>query len=320
MGGGGSRARILVNAAMHPDGLKVLEAAGFETVVVLESDPEGSHREAPGAVGMVANASLPIDDAFLAKAPQLRVVGRMGVGYDNVDTEALRRRGVRLVNTPLPVIEPVAEHTLMLMLALARRLLPGDRAVREGRWRTPETLPGPELRGKTLGVIGFGNTGRRVAEIAALGFGMKVLYFDQAARPEAEQALGAARRELHPLLGESDFVSLHLSLTPATRGFLGAREFGAMKPGAYFINLARGPVVDEAALLEALRTGRLAGAGLDVFTVEPPRPDNPLLGLPNVVLAPHVGGASTESKRGCSMVAEDVVRVLRGEAPRHLVC
>src|SRR2546426_8270834 len=168
------RERILVNAAMHADGIKYLEEAGYVPVVVPEGDPSQSYAAVVDCVGMVANASLPLTEAFLERAPLLKVVGRMGVGYDTVDLEACRRRGIRVVNTPLPIIEPVAEHTILLLLAVARRLVEGDRAVRAGRWREPESSPGPELLGKTLGLVGMGNTGRRVAEIALLAFQMKV--------------------------------------------------------------------------------------------------------------------------------------------------
>jgi phosphoglycerate dehydrogenase-like enzyme len=311
--------RILVNAVLNPEGHRLLADAGYETVIVPEADVEGSCAAAQGCVGMVANASLVLDEAFFVQCPRLRVVGRMGVGYDTVDVAAAARHGVRVVNTPLSIIEPVAEHAIMLLLALARRLIPGDRAVREGRWREPGNMPGPELRGKTLGLVGFGNTGRRTAEIAALGLGMKIAYHDVAAKPEAERTLGARRLPLDELLSASDFVSVHVILSPATRNLIDARALGLMKPGAFLVNLSRGPVVDEAALVEALRSGRLAGAGLDVYQIEPPGASSPLLSLPNVVLTPHVGGASIEGKHGSSMVVLDILRVLRGEEPAHPV-
>ncbi len=311
--------RILVNALMHPDGLKFLEENGYRPVVVPEEDPAGSRAAAPECIALVANASFPVNEEFFAHAPLLQVVGRMGVGYDNVDVAAARSRGIRVVNTPFPVIEPVAEHTILLFLAVARRLVAGDRAVREGRWRGPDNLPGPELFGKNLGLIGLGNTGRRVAEIVVRGFGMKGAYFDRVARPEAEKELGLRRLPLEDLLAQSDFVSVHVNLSPETRGLLNARTFAAAKPGCIFVNLSRGPVVDEEALAAALRSGRLGGAGLDVFVQEPPPKDHPLLSLPNVVVAPHVGGGSWESKRGCSMVVQDIVRILRGEEPVHPV-
>jgi phosphoglycerate dehydrogenase-like enzyme len=311
--------KVLVNAPVNGAGLSCLVEAGFEPVVVSEWEPAASLRAAPDCAGMVANASLAIDDAFFALAKRLKVVGRMGVGYDNVDVEAATRHGVRVVNTPLPVIEPVAEHTFALLLALVRRIVAGDRDLRAGRFREPSNLPGPELRGKTLGLVGLGNTGRRVAEIARLGFGMELLYTDQAPRPETEAALGARRRSLDELLSESDFVSLHVNLSPATRKLIDRRALGLMKPSACLINVARGPVVDEEALVEALREGRIAGAGLDVFQLEPPAPEHPLWQLSNVVVTPHRAGASAESLHGCSMVVKDVIRVLRGEEPVHPV-
>lgn len=315
-----TRSKVLVNADLHPDGLRALEEGGFEIVHVPESNPAGSLAAAPDVVGVVANASLPFNDSFFDRAPGLKVIGRVGVGYDNVDIEAARRRGIRVLNTPLPVIEPVAEQTFLLFLAVARRLLPGDAAVRSGRWREPANIPGPELRGKTLGIIGLGNTGRRVAEIGALAFQMKIVYFDKIPRPEAEGALGARHLPLPDVLAASDFASIHVNLSPETRGLVGRVALERAKTGCILVNVSRGPVVDEDALVDALRAGRLGGAGLDVFAVEPPRPDHPLFQLPNVVLSPHIGGASQESKRGVSMVALDVIRVLRGEAPVHPVC
>jgi D-3-phosphoglycerate dehydrogenase len=311
--------KILVNAPLHPDGVRYLVEAGFEPVVVREEEPQASHREAPDCLGMVANASLPINGAFFSLARRLKVVGRMGVGYDNVDTEAARRHGVRVVNTPLPVIEPVAEHTFLLLLALVRRLVAGDRDARLGRFRQPENQPGPELAGKVLGIVGMGGTGRRVAEIARLGFRMEVLYCDQVARPAVEKDLGARRVSFDDLLRQSDAVSLHVNLSPSTHHLIDARALSLMKPQAYLLNLARGAVVDEAALVQALEAGRIAGAGLDVYEQEPPPREHRLWQLPNVVLTPHRAGFSHESIRGCSMVVEDIVRVLRGEEPRFAV-
>lgn len=311
--------RILVNAPAHPDALRFLREAGFEPVVVEEQDPAASLREAPRSVGMVANASLPIDDAFFELAPAMKVVGRMGVGCDNVDLAAATRRCVRVVNTPLPIIEPVAEHTFALILGLVRRVLVGDRAAREGRFREPSNAPDVELRGRTLGVVGMGNTGRRVAEIARRGFAMDVLYVDEEARPEVEEELGAHRVSLEELLSRSDFVSLHVSLSPATHHLIDREALRRMKAGSYLVNVARGPIVDETALLEALESGKLAGVGLDVFEQEPPPPDHPLWQRTEVLVTPHRAGWSRESHLGCSMVVEDVVRVLRGEEPRFPV-
>ena len=307
--------RVLINAVIHRSAVQRLEDAGYEPVIVPEVEPDASLREAPSCVGLVSNALLALDDGFFCRAAQLRVIGRVGVGYDNVDIEAAGRHGVRVVNTPLPVIEPVAEHTLCLMLGLTRRLVQGDRHVREGRFRIPDNVPGVELAGKIIGIIGMGNTGQRVAQIAHLGFRMKVLYFDLREFPEIDSSLAARRVPLDELLEQSDFVSLHVNLSPSTRHLIDAVALRKMKESAYLVNVSRGPVVDEAALVDALRDGRLAGAGIDVYEVEPPSPDNPLFGLPNVLLSPHRGGFSVESFQGCSGVVDDVIRVLRGEEP-----
>ena len=307
--------RVLINCEVREVGQRCLREAGLDVLNVLEVDVEATDREAPSCVGIIANASYPFDAAFFERCPQLRVLGRMGVGYDNVDIEAATRHGVRVCNTPLPIVEPVAEHTFALLLALARRVLPGDRNTRAGAFRQPEDQPGPEIAGKTLGVVGMGRTGARVAQVGHLAFGMPVLYADQVARPDIDSALGARRVPLDELLRESDVVSLHVNLSPTTRHLIGREALAAMKPSAWLLNVARGPVVDEVALVEALRSGEIAGAGLDVYEVEPPRPDNPLFALENVVLTPHRGGFSDESLDGCSRVAEDIVRVLRGETP-----
>lgn len=189
--------------------------------------------------------------------------------------------------------------------------------MRAGKWREPGNMPGPELKSKVLGLVGLGNTARRVAEIAVRGFEMTGVYFDKLARPDAEAALGLKRLSFDEVLAARDFVSVHVNLSPETRGLIGAAQFARMTKGAFFVNLARGPVVDEQALVDSLRSGHLGGAGLNVFAVEPPGAAHPLYELPNVVLAQHIGGASWESKRGCSMVALDIVRVLRGEEPVH---
>ena len=311
--------RILVNAEAHPDALKILEDNGLEPVYVPESDVEGSLEEARDSVGVVANASLSFDEAFFELAPEVKVIGRMGVGYGNVDLEAAGRHGVRVVNTPLSIIEPVAEHTLMLMLALVRRVVVGDREARAAVFRQPSNNPDFELLGKTLGIIGLGRTGLRVARIARLGFEMEIIYHDQLENPEAEEELGARRVELDELLARSDIVTLHVNFSPETEHLIDSVALAKMKRGAYLINVSRGAVVDETALVEVLRSGGIAGAGLDVYEEEPPAADNPLWELPNIIVTPHRAGFSTEGVYGSSMVVEDMVRVLNGEEPRFPV-
>ena len=311
--------RILINAEAHPDALKILEANGLDPFYVPESDVEGSLEAARESIGVVANASLPFDGAFFELAPEVKVIGRMGVGYDSVDLEAAARHGVRVVNTPLSIIEPVAEHTLMLMLALVRRVVVGDREARAAVFRQPSNNPDFELLGKTLGIIGLGRTGLRVARIARLGFEMEIIYHDQVENREAEAELGAERAGLDELLSRSDIVTLHVNLSAETEHLIDSAALKKMKPGAYLINVSRGPVVDEAALVDALRSGTIAGAGIDVYEEEPPAADNPLWELSNIIVTPHRAGFSSEGVYGSSMVVEDIVRVFNGEEPRFPV-
>jgi phosphoglycerate dehydrogenase-like enzyme len=311
--------KVVVFSPLSEEGQRYLRDHGMRVVIVPDIDAPAVFRELADADGCIASNIHAIDGAVLNRCPKLKVIGRMGVGVDNVDLAAASRHGVLVVNTPEPIIEPVAEHTLMLMLAVVRRLVVGDRNLRAGRFRQPDDVPGVELKGKTLGLVGFGNTGRRVAEIARLGFGMKILYHDLRAAPEAESRLGAERRALEALLAESDFVSVHVNLSASTAKLFDASKFRLMKPTAYFINVSRGGVVDEPALIEALRQGRIAGAGLDVFADEPTLPAHPFWGMENVVATPHRAGFSIESRIGCSWVVHDIVRVLRGEKPRFAV-
>jgi phosphoglycerate dehydrogenase-like enzyme len=313
--------KVVAFCPVQPEQMELLIQSGCRVVKFADREVEAILRElGDGADAAVASTTVYFDDALFTRCPRLRVVGRMGVGVDNIDLDAATRHGVQVVNTPLPIIEPVAEHALALLLALSRSILRGDRCVRKGQWRTPTEGPGPELAGKTLGIIGFGNTGRRLAEICHLGLGMRVVYHDvQPVPAEVEARLGARRLSFDEVLSQSDGVSVHVNLSPRTRGLIDARAFSLMKPSAWFLNCSRGPVVDEAALVAALRERRIAGAGLDVLQEEPPPADHPLFAFENVVLTPHRAGQSSESLVGCSKVVEDIVRVLRGEPPRFPV-
>ena len=311
--------QILVNAEAHPDAIEHLEENGYVPVVVPEADVEGSLEAARDCIAVVANASLPFDEAFFELAPGVKVIGRMGVGFDNVDLEAAGRRGVRVVNTPLSIIEPVAEHALMLMLAVLRRLVIGDREAREAMFRQPSNNPDFELSRKTLGIVGMGRTGFRVAQIARQGFQMEILYHDQVKNEAAEGELGASLVSLDELLERSDIVTLHVNLSDETHHLINSDALKKMGRGSYLINVSRGPVVDEAALVEALRNGEIAGAGIDVYEQEPPAADNQLWELDNVIVTPHRAGFSRESVYGSSMVVKDIVSVLKGEEPRFPV-
>jgi len=241
------------------------------------------------------------------------------VGVDNVDVATATELGIYVVNTPQANAESVAEHALGLMIALSKRIVEGDRALRAGNWDARHTLIGRELRGRILGVIGCGRIGSRVAHMAHAAFDMRVLYHDVVAQPELEAKVGAERVEIEELLRRADCVTLHVPLTPATRGLISERELALMKPTALLINTSRGAVVNEVALVEALRGGEIAGAGLDVYSMEPLSADSQLLSMQNVLLTPHMAAHTEEALRNMSMVAKDVIAVLEGREPRYWV-
>ncbi|HUQ01463.1 MAG TPA: D-glycerate dehydrogenase [Kofleriaceae bacterium] len=270
------------------------------------------------ADALVCLLSDRIDAAALDAGPRLRVVANYAVGVDNVDVAAATARGVLVANTPDVLVEATADFTFALMLAAARRLGEGERMVRAGAWRgwAPEQLLGADVGGRTLGIVGMGRIGRAVAR-RARGFAMRVLYTRGHAGDGAEA--WATRVELDELLATSDVVSLHCPLTPETRGLVDARALAAMKPGAILVNTARGAIVDDGALAEALERGHLGGAGLDVFTEEP-RIDPRLLAAPRVVLAPHLGSATTTARTRMAELCVTAVRdVLAGRRPTNLV-
>jgi phosphoglycerate dehydrogenase-like enzyme len=294
--------------------------AGFELIVAAAGTAE--FRAALGeAEYLVGVGNPPMDDAFHASAPRLRLVQLLSAGYDTIDIPAARRAGVPVANNGGANSTAVAEHTLMLMLAVCRRLVWQHTNVAAGRWRANEPAPRLyELEGMTLGIVGLGTIGKKVARMAR-AFGMAVQYHDIVRLPEdAADALGVRFRLLAEVLRSSDIVSLHVPLSDATRGMIGAAELGLMKPSAYLINTCRGPVVDEAALHEALVAGRIAGAGLDVFEAEPPPADNPLLGLPNVVLTAHLAGPTYDNKfKQVRNAFDNIERVARGQAPLWVI-
>jgi glyoxylate reductase len=271
-------------------------------------------RERQGLICVISEA---VDQALLDGCPKLRVVSNVAVGFNNVDVAACSKRGVVVTNTPDVLTDTTADFAWTLLMATARRLVEADRYVREGRFTQWEYMLqlGRDVHGKTLGVVGFGRIGRAMAR-RALGFGMRVLYQDAVAADAAmERELNASRVDLATLLRESDFVSLHTPLIPETRHLMNRETLRAMKKTAYLINAARGPVVDEAALVEALREGWIAGAGLDVFEEEPTVHPG-LIGLTNVVLAPHIGSGSLETRlKMATLAVENCLAVLEGRTP-----
>lgn len=249
---------------------------------------------------------------------QLRIIANIGVGYDNVDVAGASSRGIVVTNTPDVLTESTADLTFALLMATARGICAADRFVRRGKWtpvRGSEALLGSDVHHATLGVVGLGRIGSAVARRAA-GFDMQVLYYDLVRRPELETRYGFRAVDLDTLLASADFVTLHVPLSPTTRQLIGRRELSLMKAGAFLINASRGPVVDETALIEALREGSIAGAGLDVFASEPVALESPLLLMENVVVLPHIGSATVTTRRAMQdLAADNVLAVLGGGPP-----
>jgi glyoxylate reductase len=262
-----------------------------------------------------------VDAELLDRAPRLRVVSQMAVGYDNIDVAACTARGIRVGNTPGVLAETTADLAFALLMAAARRIPESERFLRAGQWQTwsPMELTGPDIHHATLGIVGLGRIGYEMAR-RARGFDMRVLYTNRTPNEAAERDFGAVRVDLGTLLAESDFVSLHTPLTPETRRLIGAAELARMKPSAVLVNTARGPVVDQRALYEALRDRRIAAAGIDVFETEPLPMDDPLLTLDNAVLVPHIGSASIATRTKMAVLAaRNLVAGLRGDPLPHTV-
>lgn len=278
-------------------------------------------RAMSGAEGLIPTVANPVDSGVMDAAPLLRVISNYGVGYNNIDVEAATERGIAVTNTPEVLTETTADLAWALMLAAARRVGEGDRLMRSGEWKgwEPTQMLGQDVYGKTLGIVGMGRIGRAVAR-RACGFGMKILYQD-ASRLMAreEKKLRAKYASLQSLLKRSDFVSLHTPLMPETHHLISARELRLMKSTAILVNASRGPIVDEKALAAALRGGRIAAAGLDVFEREP-LVEPALRKLENVVLLPHLGSASIETRVAMGLLAaKNCFAVLSGRKPRNLV-
>jgi len=283
--------------------------------------PAALRREAAAADALLCLLTDQVDGDLLDAAPRLAVVANMAVGYDNVDVAAATSRGVPVTNTPGVLTETTADLAFALILAAARRVAEGDALVRAGGWRSwgPMLLLGQDVHGAALGIVGMGRIGRAVAA-RGRGFSMRILYADEERRPGVEAELGAQYCSLQELLRRSDFVSVHVPLTAATRGLIGAAELALMKPTAILVNSARGPIVDEAALVAALRAGRPGGAALDVMEREPVGPGHPLLSAPGVLLTPHIGSASVATRTlMATMAAQNVAAVLAGARPPNLV-
>jgi D-3-phosphoglycerate dehydrogenase / 2-oxoglutarate reductase len=314
-----ARPRALVLTHVFPDlapERAVLEPHGIDVIDGAPLAPAARLEETEACDALLVQ-DTPIDAAFIGRLRRCRVLGLYGAGVDNADVGAARRRGLTVVHVPDYGTEEVADHALCLLLACARGLAPLGASLRAGAWDYGAAArPLHRLKGRTLGVVGLGRIGRRLAA-KARALELRVLGTDPVVGPADAAAAGIDWRPLPDLLAASDFVSLHAPLVPATEGLIGRAELALLKPGAYLINVARGGLVDESALLEALDESRLAGAGLDVLAVEPAPAGHPLIGHPRVVMTPHSAWYSEEAMRDLQrLLAEDVLRVLRGEPPR----
>jgi D-3-phosphoglycerate dehydrogenase len=320
--GDGGRMKIVIIHGLWivEEALAVMRQAG-RVVVPRDGSEEALFEEARDADVIVVSFNPHVDRRLIGAAGGLKHIARLGVGVESIDLLAATERGIVVTNTPDLTADSVAEFTMTLLLSLAKNLPSCDRAVREGRWEERLDLIrlNRELCGKTHGIVGMGAIGGRVA-VRCKAFGMRVIYNKRNRDLEFERKAGVEYVTLETLLKESDSISLHVPLTDETRNLLDGPQFVLMKKDALLINQARGRVVNEEALVRALKEGEIGGYATDVYAQEPPDPNWELLALKNVVVAPHLGGGTREARlRACTALAEDIVRVSRGEVPRHLV-
>jgi D-3-phosphoglycerate dehydrogenase len=294
--------KVLVTERLDPGAIARLTDAGHEVVERHGVQGDDLVRALEGCQGLIVRGATKVTAAVLSAAPDLRGVARAGTGLDNIDVETARGRGIDVVNAPAANAISVAELVFGLLLALERQLIPATSSLAAGRWEKSRFM-GRELHGKTLGLVGFGRIGRDVAQ-RARAFGMRVHACDPVLSHWPVEFDWVAPRTLDALLRESDVITLHLPLTPESRGMIGERELSLMKPDAVLVNAARGGVVDEEALHRALTANKIRGAALDVFAQEPPG-ENPLLGLPNVIATPHLGAATFEAQARAGIEAAE---------------
>ncbi len=303
--------KVLVCDRVDEEGIKILKENGFEVDVKLNLTREQLKEEVKNYDALIVRSRTKVTREVLEAAGNLKLIVRAGVGLDNIDLEAARERNIAVTNTPEAISSSVAELTVGLMLAVARGIAEADRTVKGGGW-SKEKFVGLGLKGKTLGIIGLGRIGCEVARVGK-ALGMKVIFYDVAPRDEVAKEIGCEPAgSLEELLASSDIISIHVPLTAETRHLIGERELSKVKPGAILINTARGAIVDEKALYWALKSGRLGGAGLDVYEEEPPK-NIDLVRLPNVVCTPHIGAQTREAQREASLIAaRKIVEFFRG--------
>ena len=309
--------KVLVTEKLADSGVELLEKE-FEVDVRLDLSPEEFLEEIGHYEGLIVRSATKVTAEIIGRAENLKAIGRAGIGVDNIDVEAATQRGILVANAPESNTIAAAEHTLGLMLAVARKIPAADASLRGGEWGR-STFKGVEVAEKTLGLIGLGHVGSIVAR-GAMGMGMDALAYDPYVSEDRMRSMNVRRAgRVEEVLSESDFVSLHVPRTPQTAGMIDEGAIERMKPSAFLINAARGGIVDETALYNALKSGRIAGAALDVFETEPTT-DSPLFNLPNVVVTPHLGASTAEAQdRAGVTAAEQVAVALRGVVPLHAI-
>jgi D-3-phosphoglycerate dehydrogenase len=311
--------KILVTDPLAPQGMEVFERApGFVVDLKVGINPPEIKKIIKDYHGWVLRSGTKVTGDILENAENLKVIGRAGIGVENIDVAAASKRGIVVMNTPGGNNVTTGEHTMSLMLSLARHIPQAVASLKAGNW-TREKFVGVELCNKTLGVIGLGNVGRIVAE-RALGFRMKVIAYDPFVQPESAARMGVEMATLDEIFARSDFITVHVPLTAETRGLINKKTFAKMKSGVRIINCARGGIVDEADLAEAIRSGKAAGAALDVYVDEPPKPDNPLIKMDQVITTPHLGASTDEAQLNVAVaVAEQMVDFLTRGVIRYAV-
>lgn len=318
--------KVFVTRPIPEVGMNLLKEKGYEVEVNLENrvlSKDELKAKVAGVDAILCLLTDKIDGEVLdAAGPQLKIVANLAVGYDNIDVAAAKQRNVMVTNTPGVLTEAVAEHTFALLMTAAKRIVEADKFTRSGQFKQWEPMGflGPQLTGKTIGIVGLGRIGSMVAQIAKNGYQMKVLYYDIRRNGEFEAQVGAEfKTSVDELLPLCDFVSIHVPLLPETKHLINAERLSKMKKTAILINTSRGPVVDEEALVSALRSGQIAYAGLDVYENEPELAEG-LADLPNIVLTPHTASATFEAREAMAkMAAESIIAVLSGQTPQNLV-
>ncbi len=308
---------LWVESPFISDALKYIP----DHVTITIPNPPGVPQPGAPYQALLASSLVQYDGAIMDTLPNLRIISRTGIGYDNVNLADATARGILVTNTPDGPTESTAEHTVAMLLALAKRLKQGDANMAEGKWGPRAgTIIGVEVKDKTLGLVGLGRIGKRVANICRLGLEMKVIAYDPFVTAEQGAAIGVEMTDLDSVVSRADFLSVHVPATPETRHLVNRERIATMKDGAFVLNMARGPLVDEAALLEALDSGKLMGAGLDVFDPEPPAVTSRLRNHPLIIATPHTAGLTVEGRERIEVMAvERVLAYFRGETPPDVV-